>query len=164
MAAYAKVFARIYVIAAESHVAAVMDTVPEQVGVLKLNDRYQISPLREAADHPERTSPAAIFDSIRAPEARMILESRGVAIPTVPNTELHSVLRRLFVELDPCVAHQGMVDVLKRTRNLLPLSDLVAQLPASLQTAALSMPLRKADHARLVGAVNTRLDDAMAWA
>ena len=94
----------------------------------------------------------------------MILQSRGIAIPTVPNTELHTVLRKLFVELDPRVAHQGMVEVLKRTRNLLPLSDLVAQLPASLQTAALSIPLRKIDHARLVSAVNTRLDDAMAWA
>lgn len=164
VAAYAKVFARVYVIAAESHVAAVLETMPDEVGVLKLNDRHKISTLREATDEPERTSPAAIFDSIRTPEARMILQSRGIAIPTVPNTELHTVLRKLFVELDPRVAHQGMVEVLKRTRNLLPLSDLVAQLPASLQTAALSIPLRKVDHARLVSAVSTRLDDAMAWA
>jgi hypothetical protein len=54
--------------------------------------------------------------------------------------------------------------VLRKTRNLLPLSDLVAQLPPSLQTAALSVPLRKLDHARLVAAVNTRMNDAMAWA
>jgi hypothetical protein len=57
-----------------------------------------------------------------------------------------------------------MVRVLKRTRNLLPLSALVDQLPLSLQTAALSVPLRKADHARLVAAVNSSLQDAMAWA
>ena len=38
-----------------------------------------------------------------------------------------------------------------------------AELPTSLQTAALSVPLRKLDHARLVSAVNTRLIDAMAW-
>jgi hypothetical protein len=34
----------------------------------------------------------------------------------------------------------------------LPLSALVDQLPLSLQTAALSIPLRKADHERLVTA------------
>jgi hypothetical protein len=162
--AYAKVFARVYVIAAESHVDAVIDSVPEDVGILRLNRRHQISTLREAADRPERTSPSAIFDSIRTEEARLILLAQGVSIPVVPNTAMNSVLRDLFVKLDARTAHNSMVQVLKKTRNLLPLSDLVAQLPPSLQTAALSVPLRKLDHTRLVAAVNTRLAEAMAWA
>jgi hypothetical protein len=161
--AYAKVFARVYVIAAENHIDAVMASVPRDVGILLLNSRHQISTLRYAVDRPGSTSPEAIFDSIRTDEARMILLSHGVSIPVVPNTELNSVLRHLFIKLDACKAHDGMVRVLKKTRNLLPLSALVAQLPPSLQTAALSVPLRKLDHTRLVAAVNTRLDDAMAW-
>jgi hypothetical protein len=164
MAAYAKVFSRVYVIAADSHIAAVMHAVPPEVGILRLSSRYRISSIREALDCPERTSPAAIFDSIRSDEARMILISQGVSIPAVPNTRLNSVLRSLFVKLDPYQAHKGMVRVLKKTRNLLPLSDLIARLPFSLQTAALSVPLRKLDHTRLVAAVNTSLQDAMAWA
>ena len=163
VAAYVRAFARVYVIAGENHVNAVLDSVPKDVGILRLNSRHRISTLREAADRPERTSPATIFDSIRTLEARMILQSRGVSVPVVPNTELNSVLRQLFIKLDPRDAHDGMVQVLKKTRNLLPLSDLVAELPTSLQTAALSVPLRKLDHARLVSAVNTRLKDAMAW-
>src|ERR1700722_723068 len=164
VAAYATVFARVYVIAGENHVAAVTNSVPKEVGILRLNCRHQISTVREATDSPERTSPGAIFDSIRTVEARLILQSRGVSIPVVPNTELHSVLRELFIKLEPREAHAGMVQVLKKTRNLLQLGDLVAQLPHSLQTAALSIPLRKLDHTRLVAAVNTRLEDAMAWA
>jgi len=161
---YSKVFAQIYVIAGENHVDAVMSSVPKDVGVMRLNSRFQISRLREATGKPEFTSPAAIFDSIRTVEARMILQYRGVSVPAVPNTELRSVLRKLFIELSPCAAHEGMVQVLKTTRNLLPLSDLVEKLPLSLQAAALSVPLRKLDHMRLVGAVNTRIEDAMAWA
>jgi hypothetical protein len=164
IAAYATVFAKVYVIAAESHIRAVANTVPDSVGILCLNSRHQISTLRDATDRPERTSPGAIFDSIRAEEARMILFSFGVSIPCVPNTELHAVLREAFLKLDPIQAHEGMVRVLKRTRNLLPLSALVDQLPPSLQTAALSVPLRKVDHQRLVAAVNTPLMDAMGWA
>lgn len=164
IAAYATVFAKVYVIAAESHLRAVANTVPDSVGILCLNSRHQISTLRDAADRPERTSPGAIFDSIRTEEARMILSSFGVSVPRVPNTELHAVLREAFVKLDPIQAHEGMVRVLKRTRNLLPLSALVDQLPPSLQTAALSVPLRKVDHQRLVAAVNTPLMDAMGWA
>jgi hypothetical protein len=162
--AYATVFAKVYVIAAESYVHAVCKTVPEFVGILRLNSRGQISTVREAIDQPERTSPSAIFDSIRTAEAQMILSSLGVTIPTVPNTALHAILRREFVKLAPVQAHTEMVRVLKRTRNLLPLSALVSQLPHSLQTAALSVPLRKSDHERFVMAVNSRLQDAMGWA
>jgi hypothetical protein len=164
IAAYATVFAKVYVIAAEGHVHAVERTVPDFVGIMQLSRRHHISTVREAFDQPERTSPSAIFDSIRTAEARMILSSLGFTIPTVPNTRLHSVLREQFVKLDPVQAHAEMVRVLKRTRNLLPLSSLVDQLPRSLQTAALSIPLRKADHERLVMAVNSRLKDAMGWA
>jgi hypothetical protein len=162
--AYATVFAKVYVIAAEGHTHAVESTVPDFVGILRLNGRHQISTMREAAEQPERTSPSAIFDSIRTMEARMILTSLGVTIPDVPNTALHSVLREKFVKLDPIEAHTEMVRVLKKTRNLMPLSNLVSQLPHSLQTAALSIPLRKADHDRLVSAVNCRLADAIGWA
>lgn len=141
--AYSTVFARIYVVAAENHVDAVIGCVPGDVGVLRLNRRHQISTVREAADLPERTSPAAIFDSIRTEEARLILASHKVSIPCVPNTELRAALRELFTKLDARTAHEGMVKALKRTRSLLPLADLVAQLPPSLQLAALSVPLRK---------------------
>lgn len=164
IAAYRTVFARVLVIAGENHVDAVLEAVPKDVGVLRLCNRYRISTVRDAVDAPERTSAAAIFDSIRTQEAKLILRGLGVEIPNVPNTELHSALRAKFVKLDPCEAHEGMVGTLKKTRNRLSLSELLGQLPPSLQTAALSVPLRKLDHDRLVGAVNTRLKDALRWA
>jgi len=163
IAAYSTVFAKVYVIAAENHIREITNTVPDFVGILCLNERHQITTLRDAANQPERTSPDAIFNSIRLEEARLILSSFGMCVPDVPNTELYSVLRNEFVKLDPAQAHEGMVRVLKQTRNLLPLSALVNQLPASLQSAALSIPLRKADHQRLVDAVNTPLKEAMGW-
>jgi hypothetical protein len=162
--AYRTVFARVYVIAAEKHVSPVIEVVPKDVGVMLLNSRYQISTLREAEDRTDFTLPSAIFDSIRTLEARLILKARGVPLPVVPNTQLHSALKEMFLRLSPRDAHNEMVQVLRKTRNLLPLSALVAQLPVSLQTAALSLPLRKADHVRLVGAVNTRVKDALTWA
>jgi hypothetical protein len=164
ISAYAKVFAKVNVIASESHIDAVIRTVPKDVGILVLNNRHHISTLRDAIDCPERTSPAAIFDSIRTDEARLILASEGISVPSVPNTALHAVLRELFVKLDANQAHSGMVRALKKTRNLLSLADLVAQLPPSLHTAALSVPLRKLDHSRLVTAVNSSLQHAMSWA
>jgi hypothetical protein len=162
--AYRQVFARVNVIAGEHHVDAILETVPKDVGIMKLSDRYQISPVRESLDQPERTKPAAIFDSVRLSEAKHILEDNDFTIPRVPNTQLYSTLRSRFIELDPRSAHIGMVKALKKSRNLMPLADLVGQLPSSLQSAALSIRLRKNDHGRLVGAVNTRLSEALTWA
>jgi len=164
IAAYSKVFATINVIAAECHVDAITNLVPNDVGILCLDRRNHITPKREALERPERTRPAEIFDCLRTEEARRVLISQNVFVPQVPNTEMSGVLKQLFIKLEPAVAHRGMVDVLKKTRNLLPLSQLIEQLPASLQAAALSVPLRKLDHSRLVSAVSTRLEDALAWA
>jgi hypothetical protein len=136
--AYKQVFARVYVIAGENHVEEIFDTVSSDVGILKLHNRYRISTLREAADQPEQTSPAAIFDAIRLSEAKQILQRNGIDIPRVPNTEMHGALRSRFIKLEPRNAHEDMVHVLKKSRNLLPLADLVVSLPLSLQSAALS--------------------------
>lgn len=161
---YKRVFAKAYVIAGEGHVAGVLDTVPDDVGVMMLSSRYQISTVREAEDRPDRICPATVFESLRSAEARAILESLGVSLPDVPNTQRHAAMRGLFETLDPTTTHVAMVKTLKRTRDLAPLSSLVDKLPRSLHAAALSIQVRRTDHERIVEAVSTPLGSAMAWA
>ena len=162
--AYKQVFAKVYVIAGENHVEEIFDMVSPDVGILKLHSRYRISELRKAEDLPERTSSAAIFDAIRLSEAKQILFRHSVAIPRLSNMEMHAALRARFVKLKPRDAHEGMVHVLKKSRNLLSLAELVDNLPQSLQSAALSAPLRRSDHERLLEAVNVRTREALSWA
>ncbi len=161
--AYSHVFASVYVVTAETHLDGVIDTIPDRVGIMQLNRKFQVSIIREAVNSPERTSSAAIFDSIRTEEARLILSQRGFLAPDVPNTELSSVLRKEFIKLSPRQAHDGMVSVLKQTRNQIRLSALLGALPNSLHTAALSVPLRQSDHATLIGALNTPFQVALGW-
>lgn len=160
---YKRVFATVNVIVSESHVANVRRLVPDDVGIMRLSRRYHISVEREAVDRPDRICPVTVFESVRSAEATAILKALGVAVPTVPNTQRRGVLRELFADLDPTTLHREMVLTLKRTRNLAPLRELVDQLPASLYAAALSVPVRRLDHGRLVKAVATPLDAAMAW-
>lgn len=160
---YKRVFATVNVIASEGHVEGVLATVPEDVGVMCLSRRYRISSVRGARDCPERICPVTVFESLRTAEAVMILKALGVPVPQIPNTQRHALLRELFGALEPAALHAQMVRTLKRTRNLAPLGDLVDQLPESLQAAALSIPVRRAEHGRLVEAVGTTLGEAMAW-
>ena len=161
---YKRVFAKVFVIASESHVASVLDTVPDDIGVMMLSSRYRISTVRDAEDRPDRICPATVFESLRSAEAGAILKSLGIALPDVPNTQRHAAMRALFEALDPTAVHIAMVKTLKRTRDLAPLSSLVDQLPRSLHAAALSIQVRRADHERIVEAVSTPLGAAMAWA
>jgi hypothetical protein len=161
---YRKVFAKIYVIAGEAHVQGVMESTPEEVGVLSLVRWDRIRTVREAVARADLICPVTVFESLRVAEARAILKNLQVPIPDVPNTLLWASMRELFAALAPADVHQQMVCTLKKTHNLASLGSLVEQLPMSLQPAALSIQVRRADHERLVEAVHTPLDEAMTWA
>lgn len=160
---YKRVFGSVVVIVGENHVNTVMKAIPSDVGVMKLSKRFQISLAREPVDQPNRICPITALESLRVAEAKNIVSRLGREIPTVPNTEMHAALRRIFEKLQPEEVHSAMLETLKKSRSLLPLATLVDQLPKSLQPAALSVPLRKADHAKLVAAVQTPLQQALRW-
>lgn len=160
---YKRVFAKVNVIASESHIKGVMETVPEDVGVMCLSKRYRITTMREAIECPERICPVTVFESLRMAEGRAILQAMGVMVPEVPNTQRHAAMRNLFATLDPVPLHAEMVRTLKKTRNLAPLSDFIERLPKSLQAAALSIPVRRSDQPKLIDAIETPLHTAMTW-
>lgn len=161
---YKRVFASVVVIVGENHVGSVLKATPRDVGVLSLSRRYHISTEREAVARPDRICPATVFESLRIAEAKDMLALLGREVPTLPNTEMHSALRKLFTSLTPEEVHSSMLVTLKKSRSLLSLAALVDRLPRSLQPAALCVPLRKADHDRLVSAVETPLRQAIGWA
>lgn len=161
---YQKFFARVYVIAGENHIDAILSSVPNCIGVMQLSKRQQITTIRVAANEPDRICPVTVFDSIRISEAIEILRQLGLSAPSIPNTMLHAELRQLFSRLRPLDVHNAMVQTLKKTRDLAPLAQLLEKLPSSLHVSALSLKLKKTDHNRLVKSVNTSLSAALNWA
>ena len=160
---YKRVFAMVNVIASEGHIEGVLKTVSHDVGVMCLSKRYRITLVREAVDCPARICPVTVFESLRMAEGIAILQAMGVAVPEVPNTQKHTVMRGLFTQLNPVALHVEMVRTLKRTRDLAPLGDFVGCLPRSLQAAALSVAVRRSDRSRLIDTVATPLHVAMTW-
>ena len=159
--AFGTVFPLVNVIVGENHLAGVRDSLPPSVGIMVLHPRYRISTVREASSNPSRTSARAIFNSLNMQEAELVLRELGYSISQVPNTKRYDALRADFETLDPIAAHAAMVRVLKKTRTLAPLNGLVDSLPKSLHSLALTTKVRKQDHERLIGAVNTPIDRAM---
>ena len=162
--AYLKVFAQVYVVTGENHCETILRSAPKPVGVLLLTHRHQISSRRAAIEDPSRIEPAVVFESLRVHEIREILALNDVAVPAMPNTKERAVLRELFITLTPRKVHKAMVITLRGSRGQTGLSRLVAALPASLRAAVVSTPLRKQDYGTLVGALDTRVADALSWA
>lgn len=160
---YKRVFAAVTVIACDRHLDGILRTVPDDVGVMQLSSRDQITTIRAASNRPERISPISIFESVRSSEAALILKAMDIPVPQVPNTQRHTAMRELFVGLDPEKAHREMVRTLKRTRNLAKLSSLIDALPESLHANALSITIHQSDHSRLMKAVNSPLGDSASW-
>lgn len=161
---YRRVFAKVNVLTSECHIKRVLVQVPDDVGVSCLTRAFQIRPVREAADRPERICPVTVFDSLRMAERVAILQAVGVAVPTLPNTQRHAVLRELFSMLDPLTLHAEMLETLKRTRSLASLGEFTSSLPESLRAAALSVSIPHSDRPRLIEAMTTPLRVVMDWA
>lgn len=160
---YQRVFARVFVIVGESHLEGVLKATQPDIGIMSLSRRYQISTVREAVDRPDRICPLTVFESLRVAEAKDIALRLGRDVPDLPNTEIRSALRAIFEAFCPEEVHAEMLQTLKKSRSLLPLSSLVDRLPQSLQPAALTVPLRKVDHDRLVSAIEIPLELARGW-
>jgi hypothetical protein len=161
---YRRVFATVNVITSFHHSQQVKSLVASDVGILVLNKKYEISIDREGIDDPSRIDTGVVFDSIQLHEAKKILQALAIDIPDLPNTQQHMALREIFSTLSPAQVHIQMVRVLKETRTLLPLKEVLASLPESLKAAVCSTPLRQQDHQRILSAVNTPIREALNWA
>lgn len=160
---YKLVFSRVCVVASQKHIESLLEKTPSDVGLLCLSSHQQITTVRDALDCPSRISPTSVFNSLRANESIQILKAMGVAVPSLPNTQIHAALCKLFSTLDPVALHREMVTTLARARNLAPIYEFISRLPKSLQAAAVSTPIRRSDHSRLIAAVETPIDLAMSW-
>ena len=163
IAAYEKVFATVNVISGANHIDAVLESVPAHVGVFELSSKYNISRIREGENRPERTNSDAIFDVINIREAGEILQSLGIKLPDVPNTQRYAAYRGLFARLPSEIAHREMVSTLKKTRDLMPLKSLLSELPESLHSISISSRIRKKDHQRLIDAIQTPIYKLECW-
>lgn len=160
---YKKVFARINIITGHSHLQHVLESTAQDVGILLLNDRFQISTIRESQNNVTQLCPIAIFESMNSKEALRILAKFKRPIPAVPNTLLHKALKEEFAQMDPQSLHDEMVSILKTSRKSDAAINHLCLLPKSLQAAAIAARLNPKNHIRLIESLDTPLRVALHW-
>lgn len=160
---YLKVFAKVNVIAGENHLDEILNNYNPEIGVLLLTNRYQIRVLRKPVERKDRIDPSVLFESLTRREHLEILSRLGEPIPKVPNTELHSELKRKIITCNPSKLHDVSLAVLKSTRSLLDLKQFTAQLPKSLYAVALTVRVSKQEQNNILTAIETPTCEALHW-
>lgn len=160
---YRRSFACVNVITSAEHAHHVAQIAPKDVGVLILNNRGQISETRKATCDPERVQSDNLMSILRSHEAVEVLIKLGREVPSIPNTQRYRALQKMFSEVDPVALHDTVTEVLRRSRSQNGLGSFLSDIPSSLHAAALCIPIRSADRIRVVEAVNTPIDEAIAW-
>lgn len=164
LAAYLQVFDLVNVLVGANHLEATHAAVPEEVGLLVLSERFQLSTVRDASSNLDRLVPTKIFETLQRREAELVLQKCRRAVPKLPNTQMYGALKAEFDTLNPSEAHRAVVEVLKRSRASGKLADSLESVPSSLATAILSMRMRQCDRVRLAQAMDVAMATTAEWA
>lgn len=157
IAAYRQVFDRINVITSDSQLDKVDGVVGDDIGLMVLTDRYTISTVREPSSLKKSVRSEVIFDSLRRNEYEQIVKVHFGEVPKVSNARMYQACRELFSVLEPTMAHDSMVAVLKKRDNSRRLQDFVLSVPESLTAVSLSCKLGVAEQARFSQLLNTAI-------
>lgn len=145
LAAYKLVFDKIYVITHHSKLNALLSIVKIDIGVMVLNEEGEIQKVREAKSNKEKTKPEYIFNLLRREEYLKIIKDHYGFMPDVSPVNIFKTCKKLFVKLNPELAHKYMVKAL-RTRNIpAHRKTLFHSLPDSLKLIAASGKLTRKD-------------------
>lgn len=113
LAAYQKIFDKVFVVSNEKNKEGIRKIVGPKIGILILNPDLTISTEREARSNRATLNKAVMFDCLRKNEYLAIIEQAFGYVPKVPGTVIHSYCRKLFCSLSNRTAHSYFLNALK---------------------------------------------------
>jgi hypothetical protein len=116
--AYLRMFDKIYVVTDEKHLHSVQQIAPNKVGILLLTPQFTIREFRPAMSNLLNVDCGVIFDTFRKEEWIEATRLQCGKIPDVRPLDLFDACRDLFTRVRPNNAHDMMVKLLKRRRQI----------------------------------------------
>jgi hypothetical protein len=135
---YKRIFDRIYIVTTDKKAEAAVQLFEPMIGVIAFREDGTLSVIRESLSNKHSTDPGAIFDCMRQVEyCRAITEVFGY-VPQVPNSQLYRHARNMFCSLSPGIAHDLMLEQVKKRGKKRPFAELIESAPVSLKHVCLS--------------------------
>ena len=135
ISSYKTTFDFVNVITTQEQVKKLETLLSDEIGILYISNRNQISTHRSAKSQKLNVKPEIIFDSLRKNEYTNIIQRIFGEIPEVPNTKHYNVYKNYFTKLSPEIAHDAMIESLKARKHKDLSIDFINQTPKSLKAA-----------------------------
>lgn len=137
---YFLLFDMVNVITHSRAVEKIKKLVDRRVGILSLSGEGEIVTHRDPISNYRNVVPSVIFDSLRMSEFKEAINKHFGYIPNVPNTLIYRECKKLFELLPPHIAHETMVEVLKKRKQTFT-KKLLSDLPVPLKMTCLNSNL-----------------------
>lgn len=141
MHSYLKIFDKVNVVVSDKYMAAVLDAVPKEVGVILLNKRGAFREVRSASLIQTPIDVSVLMRSLRREEYVSLVKSLFGGLPAISNTEIFRECERLLVSASNDRVREEFRKVIRRTRALD--KDFILSLPASLVVAGVEFGLTR---------------------
>lgn len=141
LSAYQKICPEVYVVVGEKHRSSVEGTIPNQVGIMTVNDRFYLSTYRKAEPTMKNLCLETMFGALQREEYLYVIKKHSIIFPEMPNTQIHNVAKKFFSTLPHETAHRMMVEVMKKRRNTESLREFILAMPDALKASAIAVPL-----------------------
>lgn len=154
---YQKFFDNINIVTHELFLPKIINSIPDEIGIIILNDRYSFSTIREPISNKNNVVPEVIFDTFRKKEYCDILRCELGELPKIPNTQLFNFGKKHFMQLHPAQAHEYMLHALtKRSRSLID-KKIVSAIPHSLTLNSFTSRLSDREKEILINFLGTEI-------
>lgn len=140
---YSNMFDKISVVTYEENTEKLLKVLPKGIGVLVLTKKYTLKEILKPDSNEKNVNPSIIFDSLTKKEYLSIIKDEFGYIPSVPNTIIYDVCKRMFCSLSPKKSHIMMIKALKKRRISNYQEGIVNSAPESLKLFCLSKSLSK---------------------
>jgi len=133
IAAYRKLFDKIYIVTHYSCLSKLQPLVDDDIGIIYLDERYLLRKEREAVSNKSNVNPEVIFDSLRLSEYTTLLIRQLGYFPQVPSAVRYNACRELTERLPPEIVHDEMVLILKKRLPAAKIESAISEIPRSLK-------------------------------
>lgn len=158
---YFQIFDHINVITSKTQALKIGKHLPDTVGILILNERNNISTVRDSMTNKKNIKPDILFDSLRKTEYLKIIKEITGVLPNVPNTQIYKECKKIFCSVQPELAHDLTIAALRGRKKTKVLKEFINKAPSALAAYALSIGMDKSKMLALIPKFNNSLNSAL---
>ena len=161
---YKKVFEYVNVVLNEpkngdnKKINTVKQLIDDDIGIIVLTDKYTLKTIRKAKSGLDSLDKEAMFNILRKNEYLKIIKDFIGHIPDVPNTQIYTICKELFITLSIEIIHKEVLKTLKNRKNYKSLINSIKDFPNSLKIAILEFNLTTKQQQKFKQLLDTKIN------